>query len=129
VLSMGAIETAIKKDADLTIHKATGKISSTELIAAINKYYSGVTTRLILWDFTEADLGSIKSSELEEIIVLTKKYANLRPNGKTAMAASSDLGFGMGRMFELQEEFVKPNIVLHRSFRDREKALLWLQGD
>ena len=124
---MSVIETSINKDADLTIQTVTGKISAKEISNAIENYFKGVLTKLVLWDFTNADLSSIKSIEIQDIVDVTKKYLNLRPVGKTAMVFSSDLGFGMGRMYGTKQEITKPDNISYMSFRDKGKALNWLQ--
>jgi hypothetical protein len=124
---MGTIETFIDKEANLTIQTVNGIISGKEIMNAIDNYYNEISTKLILWDFTNADLKGIDSKDVKEIVYLTKKYAKLRLNGKTAMVFSSDFDFGMGRMYEIKQEVTSPEIVLHRSFKNRNEALTWLK--
>ena len=124
---MGTIDTVINKEADLTIKTAVGKISAQDILAELRNYYKGVTTRFILWDFTNADLAHVTSDEVQDIVDLARTNANSRIGGRTATVFSSDSGFGLGRMYDIKQEVTGPQVVFHMSFKDKAKALEWLK--
>jgi len=122
---MGNIDTQIDTQKDLTIQIVTGEITAQEIIAAIESYYQGVATRLILWDISQASLKKIRSEEVAQVAKLTQKYSRLRERGKTALLFSSELGFGLGRMYDINQD-VERSELTHMSFRNRDEALAWL---
>jgi len=122
---MGTIETNIDLAKDLTIQTVSGTISADEIRRRILSYYEGEVTGLLVWDFTNADIGSISASDVRDLVELTNPYATQRQGGKTALVFSSSSAFGMGRMFDLSKE-IDGRQVSHASFRDLEAALEWL---
>ncbi|MCJ7773604.1 MAG: hypothetical protein MUP22_10795 [Desulfobacterales bacterium] len=124
---MSKIETFIDKQKDLTIITLTGEITTDEIIQKIEKYYSKDVTKLILWDFSEASLIKITSEEVQKIALLTKKYSEIRKGGKTTLVFVSDLGFGLGRVFEISKD-IEGSMVARMIFRDKQEALQWLSS-
>ena len=122
---MAIIETTIDIDRQLTIQTVTGEATFAEIAHAIKTYYEGVVTKFVLWDSTQAVLDNVKANEVEALAALTKKCSGRRKGGKTALVFSSDLGFGIGRMFDTHHEILA-SAVSHGSFRSREEALKWL---
>jgi len=125
---MGSIETSKEIPSELTINKAKGKLTAEELLIWLSEYYSGITTKLILWDFNEADLSSITSEEFMEIAKEVKNRSDLRAEGKTAFVVNNDLGFGLGRMFQAFSE-IEGTQLEFMSFRDVVEARKWLGLD
>ncbi len=125
---MGTITTRFDRDQDLMIRVVTGEVSVAELIAALDQYYrkpGGDFARLMLWDFREATLNSIETSDLRQITEVSAQYSFLRPDGKTALVVSSELGFGLGRMYDIGHD-IKNSNVSRRVFRSMPEALSWL---
>lgn len=122
---MGKIETIIDESKDLTIQTVTGDITSSEIIQKITEYYMGKSTNFILWDFSKANVVNIKSDEIQKIVELTKKYSHFRKEGKTAMVFSSQLGFALGRIYDILHDIGKSEIR-HMAFQDIESAARWL---
>ena len=122
---MGTIETSIDFDRDLTIQTVSGEISADDIRRRIRSYYEGEITGLLLWDFTDADIGNISASDVRNLVELTNSYAARRGGGKTALVFSSASSFGMGRMYDLSKE-ADGRPVTHASFRDLKAALEWL---
>ena len=127
---MGSIETNIDLQQELSVVSATGTLTAREIGEVIDAYYAGVWTRLILWDFSSADLSRIKTEEVASLVQSTLRYSDRRKDGRTALLLPSDLAFGMGRMFEMLADLQgdSPTTVQYRSFRDRSEAFAWLQG-
>ena len=122
---MSTIDTSIDISHQLTIQSVTGEVSSGEIANKIKTYYEGEPTKFILWDFSEALLNKITSSQVEDLVAMTKQYTGLRNGGKTALVFSSDIGFGLGRMFDIHQDLVGSDIP-HMTFRSKELALKWL---
>ena len=117
---MGTIETSIDAVLDLTISTAKGKIAAEDIINWITSYYSGVPTKLSLWDFLEADLSEISSEETRIIVETVKEKAALRAGGKTALVVNEDLGYGLSRMYGTLSEILDVQIQ-YRSFKGIEE--------
>jgi hypothetical protein len=124
-ITMATITTTIEPELGLTVQTVVGTATAREITGAIESYYAGPVTKLILWDFTDAQLSLITAGQIKDLVNLTKRYAASRVGGKTAFVASSDLGFGLGRMFEIQQD-VNEAAISHQSFRTRAEALEWL---
>ena len=85
---------------DLTSYTVRGKLSAEEVKQVITQFYSGQVTKLVLWDLTNADLGALHKPDIEAIAHTPRTKAQQRIQGKTALAASKDLAFGLSRMYE-----------------------------
>ncbi len=118
----------IDSENDMTVFTVIGKVTTNELVAAINDFYEDSVTSNILWDFTKGDLSEIRSSDVELITNLSVKYAEKRSSGKTAIVGSDDLTFGLSRMYEITKKFVKLPFET-QAFRDIDKAFKWLLSD
>ena len=125
---MEPLETIYDLAKDLTIVKAKGKVKAQDLLNWTAEYYSGKVTALILWDFSEADIGDVPMDHLKELAVAARRKADVRRGGKSALVFSRDVDFGLGRMFETLSEIEKTP-VLYNSFRDISKAISWLGVD
>lgn len=78
-----------------------------------------------LWDLRAVeDLQRVTRRELETILVAASARIDDRGSGHTAVVMDSDLGFGLGRMFEMMSEEDLP--ITMRVFRDRKEAETWL---
>lgn len=125
---MATITCTVDARRELTIQTVAGVVTANEIAQAIESYYAAQSTRMILWDFTDADVGLITGTDVHALVALTRRFSARRPGGKTAMVFSSELGFGLGRMFDIQQDSATAPIS-HASFRDRKEALDWLFRD
>ena len=122
---MATIKTSVDIDCQLTIHTVTGELLSDEITNKIKTYNESGPTKFILWDLSEAVLDKITSSQIESFVAVTKQYSNLRKGGKTALVFSSDLGFGLGRVFDSYQDLAD-SAIPHMTFRSKKLALEWL---
>ena len=122
---MGSIETKIDIPFELTVNTVKGQIVTKDVTDWLNNYYSDTVTRLILWDFREADLSKIKTEDFREIVKDVKKISLERVDGKTAFVVKRDFEFGIGRMMEAFGEIEKMHFE-SRSFRNMDDAKKWL---
>lgn len=125
---MSNINITVDPERDLSILTVNGTLSAESLHSAFMDFYKESPTKYLLWDLTNADMCSIKSDDIKNIVTSTMEYAHLRPNGKTAFVASRDLNFGIGRQYSaLGEAFEHP--IKIASFRVYDKAMEWLFSD
>ena len=122
---MSNIQVNVDPQNQLTIFTVTSKITGDEIINVVEEYYSGDPTTYLLWDLRAADMSSLSSNELRNILFFSKKHAHQRKNGKTAIVVSSDLSFGLSRMYEAYSEIYE-HPTDHRVTKDYDDAMTWL---
>ncbi len=125
---MGEITIERVAEQSLTLFVSHGRVTAAELAQGIERFYAEGATRHVLWDFTQADLSGIQREDVHGLVEKTLAYRAQRPAGRTALVFSSELGFGLGRMFDSLQG-VAENPVEHRSFRDAESARRWLLAE
>ena len=113
----------------VTIRKAEGILTATEIITAIEKHSPSLSTSKVIWDFTNAFARDISSSDLKKIAETAIEENSHRPaDDKTALIFSSefemDLGQQVGKYLESHELPYKFEV-----FTDMHDALLWLYTD
>ena len=122
---MGTIETTIDMAKDLTLARADGRMVAEDFHEWTAHYSAGATTRFILWDITQADISTLSADDVLNDTSQTKKIADCRKGGKTAIVSGGDLGFGISRMLEIFYEMHHVPIEI-RVFRNTEEACEWL---
>ncbi|MBI1387286.1 MAG: hypothetical protein GC154_02415 [bacterium] len=114
------------REKDLTVHVVAGNITAFQIEEEIKRFYQNTPTQNLLWDLRNADLSEIKSDEVKKILSLSLSLSPTRaPDGKTALVASSDMEFGVGRIVENYTEIYKHPIRI-RLFRSFAEAMRWL---
>ena len=122
---MATIKTSYDYKNDLTIHTIEGIFISEEAKGKIETYYKGNITKNTLWDFTKAEVTKIATSEIQEVVMVARKFAHLRKGGRTALVLPQDLSYGLGRMFETFSEIESMPYEI-RCFRGLIEAREWL---
>jgi len=119
--------THLDPDTGIAHCSATGKLTRDEVVAVVEQIYRDPNfrePRRTIWDIAEAT-PTLNVQEVREVVAYVKAH---RPAGagKTAIVATGDLAFGMGRMYEMlaSEQQVKTRV-----FRDSELAQQWLLED
>ena len=121
-----SIESKVDRSKDLSTYVFSGKITSDDLINTVKDVFKGEITNNLLLDFRQAQPDEqFLSQDLEKIARITKQYWELRKSGKTAIVASTDIAFGLARMYEV---FVRIEELTHsvRVFRSMDTAIEWL---
>jgi hypothetical protein len=116
----------VSETTNLTVYAITGKVTFDELIGELNNIYEMNVTEKFLWDFSVADLSDITSLNLRQIINFVGKNAGARAVGKTAFVVASELGYGLGRMYELLSK-IDDHPVSYNVFRNIDEAMAWLE--
>lgn len=111
---------------ELTTFVGKGKVSIDDILEMLKPFFEGQVTKNILWDFREAtpDIGDLKG-QLRRLVKTSDRARELRSDGKTALIASSDLVYGLLRMYQT---FAELRGLAHkvRVFRAMEEAHQWL---
>ena len=113
------------------MHVVSGEVSFSEIIKAIELFYKEKPTKNVMWDFRDADLKALLSlsyNNLQDIAKFTKQHRELRKSGKTALVVSTDVGFGLGRMYGTFAEIQNLSHSVH-VFRSMDEAMKWLEED
>ena len=122
----GEIVTRTHPEQDLTVYTVSGAFTIADINRVIEDFFSADRTTLTLWDFTAADFGQVVSTDPQQIAGFSKKYEGQRsPGSKTALVFSQDLGFGLGRMFEIIRQLDESQ-TSYRAFRSHREAMDWL---
>ena len=125
VSGQGVIHSTRKLKRGLTENIASGKIKAKDIISWISEYYSGVATKLILWDFSDADLSELNTEDIGRIVEIVRKKSDFRKGGKIAFVFSREhdlrLDDTAGSM--LEQELVEFEC---RNFENIDEAKIWL---
>lgn len=114
---------------DLTIHDVTGLVTEGEMYDALENFYQGEPTTLLLWDMSQTDVSHVNPDILRQFIRKSAELGAHRSGSRTAVFASENLQFAFARMTEAYAEFESAPFSL-RAFRSRQQALQWLKfGD
>ncbi len=76
----------------------------------------------MLYDARELDFSKMKPTDINELVKLEKELKEKRGTGKTTYVVSTDIGFGMLRMFELNRIENQENpLMIFRGLTEAEK--------
>jgi len=120
-------EAVFKFDSEKNIAyiRLTGQLNKTAIIKAFDQavadthYREGMGR---LWDFRTADLSLFDNETIYELAQHSKNYPPGINDVKVAFVTSSDLNYGLTRMFEMVSKAATPISV----FRDLSAAENWL---
>jgi hypothetical protein len=92
-----------------------------ETITHSEEYPADIPT---LWDLSAVDASKVDTSIIEKIIAIRARYPE-RGSTKLALLTSTDLAFGLSRMYEMTSSDM-PQVI--RVFKSRPEAESWLQA-
>jgi hypothetical protein len=124
-----SIKTEVDESRDLTIHTLRGKIPASNVKDVLEAFFKDRPTKNVLWDLRDAEPeGEVLSQDVELLATLTKKYEGLREKGRTALVASSDLVFGLAKMYQA---FANIEGVKHpvEVFRSMDEAVRFIESE
>jgi hypothetical protein len=78
-----------------------------------------------IWDSRNADLSALRFEDMQQFRRFQEVNAATRGRARIALVASSELSFGIGRMFEQVADL--PNLEIN-VFRDMQAAESWAQS-
>lgn len=124
---MAEIKLATDPVLDLTERKVLGVLNVDEVLEVLAEFYRGKTTKLVLWDLSNADISSLTSADFSRVAEAVARYAIQFGDVKTAAVVSSNFAYGMTRMYQALRERGS-NAGTFLSFRTRDEAFDWLVG-
>ena len=122
---MGLVTRSFESENDLTIFTISGAVDAEQLANQIISFLKGEPTQLVLWDITVGSLAAIPAKDLRTIVDLAAPFAHKRKGGRTAILCTTDLNFGLSRMFQSFAELMQIPFEI-RVFRDLDEAKGWL---
>jgi hypothetical protein len=121
------ITISVDQPNNLTTFIVDGPIYLAEIQAAIKRFYENTNpppSKHILWDLRNASVDKLRSDEAVQLANYAANFDKRKEIGKTAIVASSDVVFGVSRIFEAH--VINPSIKLN-VFRDVDEAREWLE--
>ena len=124
---MGTIKTEVDPSRDLTIVKASGKMTAHDFHEWIVDYYAGTITQLVVWDLTDADMSNIGIEDVLKNATYVKQVAaDQRTEGKTAVVADHDwIAMALSRYQQVFLEMSNIGIEM-KTFIHMAEAMEWL---
>jgi hypothetical protein len=119
------LEEFVDEEKQQTVHVFTGEVSGKDIIEAVKALYAAGPTPNHLWDLTEADISAVKSEDLQQIALIAEQSSPSGRAGRTAIVSTSDLGYGLSRMYSSFAEMSGHSAEV-RSFRSRKEAEEWI---
>ena len=118
------ITSHIDKTRDVTLFSVAGELRYADVIAAVETFYAGKTTRYVLWNFLETTKNSITPEQAEKLLLLKQRYEGKKKKGKTAIVAHDDFFFGMSRSLALQSNLLDARYMV-MVFNNPDTAYKW----
>ncbi len=120
------IKIKTEHELNLTVFTVIGEVSIDEIITTLKNFYLGVTTKLTLWDFSEGTASKLSRDDIRVLVGLSKRRADVRREGKTAIVAPSTLDYGLGRMLEIFADIEDLQFEIS-TFHSLDEAKEWLK--
>jgi len=108
----------------LTEYVCTGVVDRAEIMDAVNSFYADTPTPNVLWDLGDANVSALSAADIEVLAQHTVDRAHSREEGRTAIVAPKDMGFGLSRMFQTFTDLASHQATV-RVFRTRDDAIAW----
>jgi hypothetical protein len=77
----------------------------------------------VLWDCRNASIAALSNERIERLIEHNFQHQEARGSGMSAIVASRDLDYGIGRIFQAYADGLPWDTMV---FRDLDSALNWL---
>ena len=119
-----AIEVSLYPDSDLSVGVVVKTITGKDLEEAITLFEP--LTNKMLWLFQKVDASLLEPEKLINLARLVRSREDQRPEGKTCLLFRSDLGVGLGRMYQTHTQ-LEDSPVEYRVCRTIEEAAAWLE--
>ena len=121
-------EKIVNEKEQLTTITVTWEFDFSELMSVLKVFFDDNNTENLLLDLRDSSLDSITTDHIRNLgkYAISRNNGGSRINGKTALVGSSDLQFGMSRMFKTYSEMEESAIEVS-VFRSKEEALSWLE--
>jgi hypothetical protein len=119
-----------RSDIDAVLFEISGEFTIADYMEAMKRFQQSEFFRPgipSIWDFRQVMPEGVTREDLRAIADYQEEIASERgPTWKVALVVSSDLGYGLSRMFEAYAD-AAPNEVM--VFRNMEKAEAWIASE
>jgi hypothetical protein len=122
---MAVIRTRIDQDIQLTTRTVEGSVNLDDFLMDMDSAADQVPTRLILWDCRQADLSGMSNDDIHVLAESVQPNMVKRSDCKIAVVVSSDLDYGLSRVYEALVH-TDPANTSFMVFRNMQKAREWL---
>jgi hypothetical protein len=112
----------------LTEYICTGVVDRAEIMDAVSSFYADTPTPNVLWDLGDANVSALSAADVEVLAQHTVERAHSREEGKTAIVAPKDMGFGLSRMFQTFADLASHQAAV-RVFRTHDEAIAWFDKE
>jgi len=124
---MGSITRSFEADCDLTVFRVQGEVVAGQILDEIIAFLTGEPSQSVLWDITAGSLARISGEDMRMIARRGIDYAYRRKGGRTSIVCSTDVDYGLSRMFQTFVELMQSPFEITVS-RDILAAREWLNG-
>jgi hypothetical protein len=125
---LATVSVVVHQEWDMTEKIVVGELTVADVITEMDRFYGGPITRRVMWNLEAATFNTLNPADVEYISQTASPRIIARKNGKSAVVATSDLGYGFSRMYQAYRE-ISMVPVPYRSFRVRQEAIDWLLLD
>jgi len=115
------------RDAAIWVLRVTGTITLEEFKRAIIETFADPAFTQgspILWDMRDFDTTVADAATFSELVLFNEKTADERGGGRSAIVVSSEVDYGMSRMFQSIADGLPTDFAVFRSYRDARDWLL-----
>jgi hypothetical protein len=124
---MGLITRTIDQDSDLTVFTVVEDVDAKQILGEVLGFLTGEPTHFVLWDIRAGSLTRVTTAGLRLIAERATELADRRRGGRTAIVCSTDVDYGLSRMFQTFAELLQAPVEFTVS-KDIASAREWLYG-
>jgi hypothetical protein len=121
------IDCSIKKPTGPVVITASGPVKGKDIIGALVKMLQDPDFKKgmdALWDFRTVKSANSETAEIREIVSFVRANQEKRgTNYRVALVVSTDIDFGLARMFEAYSHELPFDIQIFKDIKDAERWL------
>jgi hypothetical protein len=120
-----SIGTTADQSNQLTVFVATGNLTDTDVIDALESFYTKNPTLYSIWDYRNAPPRAFPTNQIRDVLKIPREYGDVRRGGKTAFIVKEEMEFELLKILKLAIDLT----FKMRVFNTLEDAKEWLYGD
>lgn len=121
------IDCSVTQETDLTIYTVSGEASLGDVITVLKNVDQNELTKNCIWDFRGGTASCFSAEDVKTLARFSAQYCTRRNGGKTAVVVSSNLDFGLARMYQAHAENLAKDVAVG-IFRDWQRCFAWVGG-
>jgi|GEM_PF-1287953 len=119
------VSVVVHEEWDLTETVMEGELTVSDVMSELGRFFDRPITKRVMWDLSQAGFSKLNSVDIEQISLAAAPLLRVRSGGKSAVVATSDLGYGFSRMYQAYRD-INHVTLPYKSFRTRQEAIDWL---